>query len=150
MQHVFLIGYNLRRVTTVCNGLSIALIRVVSAGHSFFAILLQSCLTIFAGAARIHHHTNTGQLTYFEIFNVCAYPRYFAHDFVARHHRVHRISPLVARLVQITMTNATIQNFNLHIIRPQFSTIELKWCEWRGGTEGCVSFGWDHFILVRM
>jgi hypothetical protein len=49
-----------------------------------------------------------------------------ANDFVSRHHRVNRATPFVARLMDIGMANATIEDVDLHIVGLNVPALETE------------------------
>ena len=67
----------------------------------------------------------------------------FADDLVARHQRVHGDAPLVARLVDVGVADAAVEDLDGHVVRPRAAAAERHGGEGSGGglggvTDGCV------------
>jgi hypothetical protein len=91
---------------------------VVSKGE-VWAELFEASLALGAGAIRVHHAANCSEVAGLELGNRGADLGDAANDFVAGNAGVdggHYAAPLVADLVEIRVTNAAIQNFDLYVM----------------------------------
>jgi hypothetical protein len=93
--------------------------RVVREGREAEAVLLEACLAARALAARPDHAADCCQVTLFEQTDRAADLHHSADNLVPRYARVHgrhHAFPLIARLVQIGVTDATIENLELYVL----------------------------------
>ncbi len=121
---------------------------VVGEYWTVFAILLESCMATGTGPAGIHHATDRSQITFLEFLDLATDPGHAPHDFVARHARVNCIMPLVANVVQIRMTDATIKDFNLHIANPDVTASNCERTQRRRGALRRVGFYASGVVIV--
>jgi hypothetical protein len=84
------------------------------------AELLEAYLTLGAGPVRIHHAADGGEVTRLEIGYCGTNLGDAAHNLVSGDARVdggHETAPLVADLVEVGVTDAAEENFDLHVVR---------------------------------
>jgi hypothetical protein len=92
--------------------------KVVSKGR-IRAELLEARLALGAGAIGVHHAADGSDVAGLEAGDGGADLGYAADDFVTRNTWInggHEFAPLVANLVEIRVTNAAIQNFDLYVV----------------------------------
>jgi hypothetical protein len=107
-----------------------------------FAILLKARFAIPADAAGIYEAPDPGEITCFESCDLGAYPRHTPHDFMPRDHRINGVAPLVAGLMYVGVTYATVENLDEYVIRPRFAPLEVEGFELIGRASGRVSACW--------
>jgi hypothetical protein len=91
---------------------------VVSEGCPVVAVLLEAGLAVRTRAARVNHATDGGMVADFMLGDLGSNFGYAADNLVARDARVDRILPLIARLVNVGVTDATKEDLNLDIGLP--------------------------------
>src|SRR6266851_2887142 len=123
-QHIRFVDHDAVGIAAVGDAAENLVLTVIGESEEILAILFFPGATTDADAARIHHTTHRGDVAFLEFLDRAADLDHAADDFVAGHtgiHRRHYLFPLVADLVQIRMADATVENFNLHVL-------------WTGGT----------------
>jgi hypothetical protein len=118
---LFLVDYNLRRVSAVGRGLAILLIAIVGNDQTIPTILLQPCSAVGALPTGIDEAANASEVAHFELLHLVAHSRYPANDLVSRHHGVNGVAPFVADLMDIRVANATIDNLDLYVVGTNLS-----------------------------
>ena len=118
-QHEVLILHQIGGVAAVGHGAGLAVLTVIGAGKAVLAILFQPLIAAWAAAAGIYHATDADQIADPVTRGMATDGANAADDFVARHHRVNRIAPFVASLMQVRMAHAAEQHLNLHIVVAQ-------------------------------
>src|ERR1035438_2645059 len=127
-------------IPAVGDSSKMCVLAVVGLHRTMFAILFESRMATGTGPAGIHHATDSGQITFLEFLDLTADPGHAPHDFVARHAGVNRHVPLVANLVQIRMTDATIKDFNLHIVNSDVTPLNRERTECSRGARRRIGF----------
>ncbi len=92
--------------------------KVVSKGE-VWAELLEARLALGAGAVRVHHAADCSEVAGLELGDRGADLGDAADDFVAGNAGIdggHHVAPLVADLVEIGVTDAAVQNFDLYVV----------------------------------
>ena len=126
-------------VAAVRHAAEMLVFAVVGEGRGALTILLQ---TRFAGRARavgVHHAANRGEIAFFESAHLGSGFDHSTDNLVTGHDRVSGVGPLVARGVQVGVTNATVEDVDLNIRRAGFTAFEGKWLERRSRGMGCVT-----------
>jgi hypothetical protein len=95
--------------------------------------LLQIGLAGFAVAARVDHATDADQIADLVFSNVRTDGGNFAYDFVAGHQWVNSNAPLVARLMDVGMADAAVENVDRNVVGPRAAAFEFHWGEGSGG-----------------
>ena len=75
---------------------------------------------VVANTAGIDKAPDGRDIAFLKLFHVIAHGHHAAHDFVAGNAGInggHDVLPLVTHLVQIRMAHATVENFDLYILR---------------------------------
>jgi hypothetical protein len=108
--------------------------------RAFIAKMLFALFARRARAAGVDNHADSRNIAHFEFAHRVARSRYSPDDFVARHHRVHRLSPLVARHVQVGMANAAEENVDGNFARAWFTAREIVGRERGLRIESCITF----------
>ncbi|MNV40938.1 hypothetical protein D3C71_1325590 [compost metagenome] len=132
------------RIATEGELVAAAFLVVIGQRGAFLAVLLQVQAAGLAVPAGIHHAAHAGVIARLELGDVLAHLRDAADDFVARHHRVHRIAPIAARLMQVGMANAAVQDVNQHVVVARLAAREAEGNERGVGTVGGVATGLGH------
>jgi hypothetical protein len=83
-------------------------------------------LAIFTGTAAVNHYTYSHCLTNGELCYSTADCFYLPHDFMAWNHRVNGTSPLTPYCMDVTVTDATIKNFYMNIIRAKVPSLDVQ------------------------
>src|SRR4051812_14848709 len=99
-------------------------VAVVGEGRELLAVLLESAPATRAGAAGVNHAADGGEIALFEFRDGTAGLDYASYDFVAGHDGVDRIVPLVARLVEIGVADAAIQDVDHYIVRERMTALD--------------------------
>src|ERR1700728_1283910 len=102
-----------------------------------FTKLLFVCLTTCTSTAGIHEATNASQITDLEVFDFVANTFNLTDNFMSGDHGKSGIAPLIPRLMNVRMTNATEKYFYQDILRANFTTFKIK------SFESCTSFFYD-------
>src|SRR5271165_3081317 len=83
------------------------------------AELLQTGLAFRAGAVRVHHAADRGEIAGLELGDCGPNLRYATNDFVAGHARINRgqkSAPLISDLVEVGVTDAAEKNLDLYVL----------------------------------
>ena len=83
--------------------------------------------------------TDTGEISFLELLHIAPGFDYPAHDFMPGDTRVHRVLPFIARLVDVGMANAAIENLKLDILRAWLASLDVHRGQWRCRTGGAIS-----------
>ena len=105
---------------------------VVSVGRPAAAVLLQ---TVFAGVAfeaGVDHAADADVIALAEARHIQPHGDNAPDDFVSRDHGIDRVAPVVARLMQIGMADAAVEDLDRHIVGARIAAFELKRNQWRG------------------
>ncbi|KAG1260497.1 hypothetical protein G6F65_015042 [Rhizopus arrhizus] len=121
-----------------------AFVVVVGQRGAFFAVLLQVQAAGLAVQAGIHHAAHAGVVARLELGDVLAHLGDAADDFVAGHHRIDGVAPIAARLMQIGMADAAVEDVDQHIVVAGFAPGETERNERGIGAVGGVASGLDH------
>src|SRR6266567_421953 len=92
------------------------------------AELLEAGLALRAGAVRVDHAADRGEVARFVLRDLRADLCHTADDLMARYDRVirgHELAPLVAHRMQIGVADAAKQNFDLHIAVSWIAAFDL-------------------------
>ena len=117
---------------------------VIGPREAFFAELFEIGLARRAMAAGIDHAADGGEIAGLEPGHTGADLDHPADDLVAGHHRIERIAPVVAGLMQVGMADAAIENVDLHVVRAGVAALDAEGPErGRGGLRG-ESFDFEH------
>ena len=95
------------------------LIRHVKGECEVRAKLLEADAALIAGSIRVHQATYGGEVPGLELRDCGADFGDAANDFMSRNNRVrgrHEFAPLITHRVEIGVTNAAEQNFDLHVV----------------------------------
>ena len=106
--------------------------------------MLEVRLAGFAGAARVDHAANADQIADFVLGDVRTDGGDFADDLVAGHQRVNGDAPLVARLMDVGMADAAVENLDRHVVGARAAAFEFHRGEGSGGRLGGISDGGVH------
>ena len=101
--------------------------------------MLQVFLAGRAGAARIYHAAHADQIADLVFGNFVANGGDLADDFMARHQRVSREAPVIARLVDVGVTDTAIQHFDRDVVRSRCATVERHGRQWGLGILGGIT-----------
>ena len=91
---------------------AVTLIAIVRLAHALLAELFFAGHAGFAFATGIDETTDTDSVADLPFLNLIAGLHYRADDLVAGHHREDRCAPLAAGLMNITMTDAAVENLD--------------------------------------
>src|SRR6266480_6800365 len=115
------------------------------------AELLKASLALWAGAVRIDHAANRGEVPGLVFGNCRANIRNTTDDLVSWDDRVirgHELAPFVADRMQIRVADTAKQDFDLHVAVSWIATLDLGGGQRRCGTGSGVSFrvvrSWMH------
>ena len=100
-QYIIFIHHHTLRVSTKGVGVQVFIWRVISTGHSIFAVVLQSLLTAFANATAIYQATYCCKVANFILGNGTTYFRDLTNDLVTRHAGIHGSRPFVTGGVDV-------------------------------------------------
>src|SRR5271157_3927827 len=100
---------------------------VVGEGSGTLTVLLQAGLAGSARAVGINHAADGGEVAFLEFAHLRADSRDSTGNLVAGNDGVSCVGPFVARRVQVRVTDAAKQNFDLHVLRAGIATFEGKW-----------------------
>ncbi len=106
--------------------------------------MLKVRLAGFASAARVDHAANPDQIAYFVLGDIRTDRGDFADDLVAGHKRVNGNAPFVARLVDVGVANAAVENLDRHVVGTRAAAFEFHRGEGRGGRLGGIADGGVH------
>ncbi len=118
-QHEVLIYHQIGGVAAVGYGAGLTILAVIGAGKAVLAILFQPLIAARTAAAGIHHATDADQIADPVTRDMAADGADAPDDFMAWYHRVNRIAPFVASLMQVRMADTAEQHLNLHIVVAQ-------------------------------
>ena len=107
-EHEILIDHDVFRISAVSHAAGVRIFAVVGEGRAAIAKLFQTGLTIFADPIGIDQASDCGQVAFLKFFHAAADFNDSANDFMARHARISRPAPLVARNMNVGMANAAI------------------------------------------
>ena len=124
-QHEVLAGDDALGIAAISDPASMRIIAVIGKRRPLFAELLFAHLAAWAGSASIDHAANGGQVARLEAADVGTDAAHAADDFVAWYAGVCRAGPFIARLMQIRMTDAAVEDFDLYIPRPGIAPLDL-------------------------
>lgn len=116
----------------------------VGHGRAFEAILLQVLGAGFTGTARVDHAADAHQVTDLVRGDLVAHRRDPADDLVARHQRVHGNAPFVARLVDVGVAHAAVQDVDGDVIRARAAALERHGGQGAGGGLSGITDGGIH------
>lgn len=133
VQHEGLVGHHLRGAAAVGDLARHAALAVVGADEAVLAVLLEAVRAARAGAAGIDHAADADHVAGLETRHFRAGRRHAADDLVARHHRVDRVAPLVARLVQVGVADASVEDLDLDVEIAQRASLDFE------GASGAVA-----------
>ncbi len=122
----------------------VALAVVIGEGRRFLAILLEVFLAGRAFAAGVDHAADTGPVADLQLLDMGADFHDLADDLVAGHHRVERVVPVVANLMEIGVADAGVENLDLDIVRAGFAPLEIERDKRRLRVVGGIAFDFDH------
>src|SRR5437762_5913468 len=103
-------------------------VRRIESENHVRAELLEAGLTLRAGAVRVDHAADRGEVARFVFRDPRADFCHTADDLMARYDRVirgHELAPLVAHRMQIGVADAAKQNFDLHIAVSWIAAFDL-------------------------
>ena len=103
---------------------------IVGASKTAFAVLFFALMAGMATPATLDAHT--GKITQLKTPHLLPHGDHATDNFVARHGRVDGVFPLVAGRMQVRMTNAAIQDFNLYIFGSGGAAMNFKGRQWTG------------------
>ncbi|MNR10547.1 hypothetical protein D3C85_1268040 [compost metagenome] len=95
-------------------------------------------------AAGVDHAADAGVVAHLELADVLADLGDPADDLMARHHGIHGIAPVPARLVQVGMADAAVEDFDQYVVVARFAAGEIERDERGVGAVGGVASGLDH------
>ena len=107
-KHEILIDHDVFRISAVSHAAGVRIFAVVGEGRAAIAELFQTGLTIFADPIGVDQASDCGQVAFLKFFHAAADFNDSANDFMARHARISRPAPLVARNMNVGMANAAI------------------------------------------
>jgi len=113
---------------------------VIGLDASFDAILFQTFLAILTNPAGVDHTADGGEVALFEFVDVVADAGDPAHDLVPRDNRIDGITPFVARLAQIRMAYATIEDLDPDVVRAREAAGNSESAQWPVGSVCSVGF----------
>jgi hypothetical protein len=93
------------------------------------AVLLLSFAAAWTSAAGINEAPDASDVANFVVRNLRADLSDFTDDLVPRNHREDRVTPFTARLVNVRVTHATVQDLDEDILFSNLSTVEFEWGE---------------------
>src|SRR5207245_799872 len=128
-------------------------VRRVEGENHVRAELLEASLALCAGAVRVDHATDRGEIAGFVLGNCRADLGHTADDLVAGNNRVirgHELAPLVADRMEIGVADAAKEDLNLHVAISWIATLDLsggqRRCRARSGISLRVECSWMHFL----
>src|SRR6266513_735178 len=128
-------------------------VRRVEGENHVLAEFLKASLAVWAGAVRIDHAADRGEVARLVLGNCRTDLGHTADDLVAGYDRIvsgHELAPFVADRMEIGVANATEQNFDLHIVLSWIATRNFGGRQRRCRTGSGVSFrvvrSWMHIL----
>src|SRR5439155_25457596 len=134
------------RVSALRGSLPVHLRAVVGEGCSLFAELLQARAALLALPARVDETAHASEVSGPELRHFTADLPDAAHDLVARHHGECRTAPLAARLVNVAVTDAAVEDVDQHIVRARLAPFDRERRE-RPGWGGSGIRGWLQHVF---
>src|SRR5436305_827110 len=99
---------------------------VVRERRTLFAILLKPALAGRTVLARVDHAADADLIARLETGDLRSDAGYAADDFMARHHRVNTVAPVIASLMQIGVADTAVQNVDHDIVRTRLAALKKK------------------------
>src|SRR5664280_918003 len=126
-QHKCLVDHDCARIAAECHAPEMLVFAVVSEGRTGLAVLLQARLAACTEAVGGNHAADCGEVAFLKFAYLGSNFSHSADDLVTRHDRVSCVGPFVADGVQVRMTHAAEQNFDLYVLRAGIAAFEGKW-----------------------
>src|SRR5437660_1817658 len=127
------------------------LVRRIEGKNHVRAELLETSLALCAGAVRIDHAADRGEIPGLVLGNCRADLDNTADDLVTGNNRIirgHELAPLVADRMEIGVADAAEENFDLHVPFSWIATIDFSGgqprCRARSGVSLRVECSWMH------
>ena len=105
----------------------VTILTVVSLNVTLFTVLLKPVLARLANATRVNHAANSGQIALSKLGHIISNGTYAPDNFMPGNNRIGTESPVVARLVQVRMAYAAVENIDNHVIRARFAALKGEW-----------------------
>ena len=140
-----LVGDDALRVATVGHATA-RLVRAVVRQDHVRAGPLELSAAGFAVTARPDQAAYRGRVSRLESRDLGSDRRDTTHDLVPRDDGKHGELPVVARHVEVGVTNATEQDLELHVARTGLPPVQREGSERRRGVRGCIREGLGHSI----
>src|SRR5207244_5523805 len=138
LERVVLIHDDGRGVPSVCRSLPVLLESVIRPGGIFRTVLLQAFLTALTDPTGIHYGADPGQGAHFESLHLGSDACHAPDNFMAWDHREYRAAPLVPRLMDVGVADSAVQDFDEHVVRTRFTSLEVEWFDSRRRAFACV------------
>src|SRR5262249_53948096 len=152
-QHIIFVHDDARGVSAVGRSFAVAFITIVRLAHAALAELLLASLAGLTSATRIDETADADGIANLPVLNLVASLRYDADDLVPGHHRKNRSPPIAADLMNIAMTDTTIENVDQHIMWTGFAPLDRQRRQWRfrktSAIGGGVLNGFKFFNFLR-
>jgi hypothetical protein len=101
-------------------------VRTVSKNGAYGAVLLETAPTVGALPTRIDHHANACQIANTKPGDVVTDGGDASDDLMPRNDWIDRLSPFVARHVQIGVTDAAVEDLDLDIVRANVAALNVE------------------------
>jgi hypothetical protein len=144
VQHKGFIHDHALGISAVSHAAAVFIRAVEGKDRAFFAELFEVVLAAFTNAAGIHHATDAGDVAFLELLDARADFRDASDDFMAGHAGISGAMPFVADGMHVRVTDAAIENLDLHVVLAGITALKVEWRERRRGALGCVSIGFHN------
>lgn len=117
---------------------------VIGSGKTIVAELFQPFGAGRAMLAAVDHAADADQITDLVSVHCTAYRRYSTDDFMAGYRWEQGVAPLVACGMQVGVTDAAVQDVDLHVLWRGRSALEIKGSQGLVAVQCGISAGLDH------
>src|SRR5258708_7343486 len=112
--------------------------------------LFQAFFAVRTLSTGIHKAAHACGIADFKSLHLLTHPRNTSDNFMTRNHWKHGPAPFVANLMDIGMANSAIQDIDHNVSWARVAAFECEWLHWLALTFRCVSFHWDHLLIIRI
>ena len=113
--NVVLVDSDLGGVSAVSWGFTVSLITVIGSGHSAIAVLLKASFAVLTGSAGVYEYADANSIADFPFGDIRSDGRDGSNDFVAGDHWIDRSTPFVARLVEVGVADAAVEDIDEYV-----------------------------------
>src|SRR5450631_1857243 len=105
-------------------------------------------VAIRTNPAGVNQTTHTDAISGFKFAYLATHFGHFANNFMAGHHGKCRVTPLIAYLMNIGVTNPAVENLNLDIGRGRIAPFKAEGFQWRVVIMGSIANSLLHKMLL--